>query len=420
MKKYFILAAVAATFAACSFDKDLGESSSQTITQEERVPLSIGAVYNANNPNSTTRSTTNNLQDNAIVASATSGVNMGIFIFKKNSFNVSSPTAEDYEKFNLTSSGLTVNGTTNTTDITTTNTLYYPGDKTQNLDIYAYAPYDDTYTTGPINTQTLTVSVKTDQSTDANYYASDILWGCVGDGTNSGNVTATGNNSNASINAANYKTAKENTANHNPQAGYTTGSTPSVIIPMFHKGAKIKVKLTPNGMPITKLQGATVQFYVNGSDTSTPSTTTLKLSDGTITSITSGATLAPITLTSKLGYKPDGTTLLTTSDANANGDNGVINDSETPAKMKTYVCSGIILPQALAAGNDLIKITLASSEGSTVYLYKIPTTGSPVTSFVAGKVYTYDIAVKVDGLTLTTTVADWDPQTGDTGDATLQ
>lgn len=420
MKKYFILAAVAATFAACSFDKDMGESSSQV--QEERIPLSIGAVYNASSPNTTTRSTANNLQDDAIVASATSNVQMGIFIFKDANFALSTPTAEDYERFNLSSSGLSVNGTTNTTDVTTTNTLYYPGDKTQKLDIYAYAPYNSSYTSGPINTSTLTVSVKSDQSSNENYYQSDILWGCVGKSTNGGSETASGNNSNAEITAANYKTAKDNTANHTPTVGYTSGSTPSVIIPMFHKGAKIKIQLTPNGMPLSKLLGAKVEFYVNGSNTTTPSTTTMDLSTGVVTSITAQSDIAPIIFTNKLGYKPDGTTPLTASDADTDGNKGVINDSETPAKMKTYVCSGVILPQTLTIGNNLIKITLDSSQGSTVYIYKIPTTGTPapVTTFVSGKVYTYNIGVKVDGLTLTTTVADWSSEPGDTGNAVLE
>ena len=231
MKKYFFLAAAAAMMlSACSNDLDNGQN-------DGPVPLTISATNMVGVPNISTRSNVNDIQATQLDAASTAVT--GLFILKKTGTALASP-ALSYEKWNLASNGYSANTTnpTTNTNISTSSTLYYPDSKTQNIDIYAYTPRDASYSGTDISTASVTVTIQADQSTKANYLLSDVLWGCVGNGTNSGNVTATGNNSNAAINAANHAAAKTAAT-----AGYVTG-TQEVIIPMFHKASKIIIKIT--------------------------------------------------------------------------------------------------------------------------------------------------------------------------------
>ncbi|MEA5128668.1 MAG: fimbrillin family protein [Proteiniphilum sp.] len=72
----------------------------------------------------------------------------------------------------------------------------------------------------------------------------------------------------------------------------------------------------------------------------------------------------------------------------------------------------IIVPQTIAAGTKLIEVTLAS--GGTLH-YTVPTGG---VTFAKGEVYNYAITVNLTGISLTTTIAPWQP-VGETGIAEM-
>ena len=396
MKKYFILAAAAAMFAACSNDND----PSQGETQNERTPLKIGAAYSASG---TMRSSTIGLQDNAAVDMTGNTAGIGFYILESGKTTTQTGAA-DYEQFNIASTSLTVNTpSTNYTKVAFSNTLYYPNDKTQGIDIYAYSPYSASApnNTKDISSDLLTLTTSATQTYDANYYANDFLWGCVGSGTTSAAQTRAGSGSSASITAANYKTATTSSA-----TGFVSG-TGEVIVPMVHLGSKIIVKVVTDGsLNVSNLAGATVKFYADYM------TGDLKISEG---SVTLGSKTAHTAITlGKLGYS-DNSTVIAASEGDANGTKGVVGDG---TNITGYTCAGVILPQMIdATSTSLIEIILSNG---TTYAY------SPSAShtFAEAKKYTYTITVKASGLTLTTTVADWTDGTsslsdGGVGNATL-
>ena len=440
MKKYFILAAVAATFAACSFDKDLGESSSPTsVLPEERVPLDLGYSLGGLTTSGTTRGNFSDVQNTTVLngekeSDATTEVknNIGLFILKESA----TTTTESYEQLNLTSSSLTTNDPTNNYyGINTTSSLSYPENKSQKLDIYAYAPFiSGTWTTGTdnITTKKISFTTETNQTTKANYMASDVLWGCAGTGTyvaaaaTSGPynyLSKTANNNEISADA--FMTAKGQTQGQQNGAYYTTNNAPvtaPAIIPLLHRGSKIIIRLKASGMELAKLQNAEVKFYVD------KTTGELDISDGSF-STTGTETPTAITLTDRLGIKA---TVPNAGDAV--DDEGKITESG----IDYYVCSAVIIPQKnwKANGDDaatspttkgasnIIEIDLYSdnrahgtSSNTATYGYK---TGLEAITYESGKVYTYTITVTASGLTVTTTVADWETGSSGTGSAVLQ
>jgi len=422
MKKYFILAVTAAMMSACSSSDDVSQSAN------ERLPLKVGTTYDfVEGPKVTTRSTDQSLQGAKVAADATN-VKLGLFILKDgNTSKTTTPATLDYEYWNIVSTGLTDNSENSAqyTDVAVTENLVYPSDKDQGINIYAYAPYvaSTTYTATNIDGSTsankITLAVESDQSTNANYLKSDILWGCIGENSKGKTTypTTLQTTSGVIINGTKYLASKTTA-----EAGFmkiTSTSDAYVTVPMLHRGVKFVVKLGTSGMDISALKEATVKLYTLGLST------TMDLATGTIDKVTSGTSTA-VTLTDKLGYTP---TDATTSDAELTiadkGDNsgatGVITDNATaPAteKITKYVCSGVVVPMTLSStgGDKLFEITL---KNGSVYAYKTPTT-SPIYDFDAGKVYTYDITVKASGLTVTTSVKDWTPIAGETGNAVLQ
>ena len=396
MKRLFILASAAALFAACSVNDGLNPG-----LDTERVPLTISVSDALSAPVVGTRSNVNNIQSTVLDPASTAQI--GVYVLPAG--QTASTPAQEYMAWNAEQLEYVAHGSY--TDVTIDGSLYYPASKTQKVDIYAYVPKGNDVSSN-ISTETTNVAIQANQSTKANYLLSDVLWGRVGDGT--GDETASGNHSNAPINAANHLAAKAGTATN----GYVT-TTGEVIIPMFHKAAKIIVKITPVGMDVARLKGATVKFYVNGTNTTTPIVSTaLNVSSGAITALIPAATpvIAPMVFTDKLGKdESDGDIPASASDGN--GTQGAIGDGST---ISGYACSGIILPQTLKKGNTLIEIVLSDN---TTYAYKIPTEGSDIT-FASGNVYTYTIAVTASSLTLTTTVADWNAGSSISDSATLQ
>ena len=472
MKKLFILTAVAATFTACSFDKDLGESSSQSIAPAEQIPLTLGYSMGVVNQPAVTRGNFNGVQSDYILNGGTDKESdgttevkntLGLFIIKEG--GKSATTGEAYERFNLPSVTLNSNDPTNKftliNSVTSGKELVYPENKTQKIDIYAYAPHSSTASVSDITSDLIEIDTKDNQTLKADYMASDALWGCAGTGTYiqaAAATTGTGGpyeklKGTASQNASNkneisaqyYKIVKDNKTISTPisytqlgssqQSGayyftynISTGHSADVIVPMLHRGSKIVVNLYASGMELAKLQNAVVKFYVDYTKGE------LNISNGDYKEKTGEtATRTAITLTDRLGIEatlPD--------DGTGNAPSGTVteegkftNTTLTPNK-DYYTCSAVIIPHKNWTANgdnaassptnkgtkNIIEIELYSdarehdtSTGSSgksqltaTYGYK---TGEEAFTYEAGKVYTYDITVKASGLTVTTTVSDW-------------
>ncbi len=76
----------------------------------------------------------------------------------------------------------------------------------------------------------------------------------------------------------------------------------------------------------------------------------------------------------------------------------------------------IVVPQEVSAKADFIKVALAN--GGPTFTYKIPD-GSAL-PLASGKVYKYNITVKSTGLSVSSSITDWDATAGtSTGDATM-
>lgn len=198
-----------------------------------------------------------------------------------------------------------------------------PATTTETVDIKAWAPF----AAAPSGTQ----SIKTDQSSEDDYKASDYLYGS--------------------------------------RTGIVNGDISSPILITFkHMLAKINVNVSTT-IPTMNIQGAEVTF----GDAGTPNIIkdyTVSNTDG---SITPGTTTAAITLTKNLA-----------SDGK---------------------CACIIVPQTVSGKIFNVKV------GTTDYEYSMPL--STTKAYDAGKVYTYNVAIRTDGtlIVLNETITNWDPQT---------
>lgn len=475
MKKYFILAAAAIMISACSFDHELEyDGSGTTTTPEGSIPLTLGYSMGTGISTSTTRANTADLQKNAIDAANTNMI--GLFVLKSVDGTTPVNTAsETYERINFpTTQVLTGNpaagyalAKVNPTP-TAADALVYPEDKSQKIDIYAYSPYisNTDNTTGAsyipasfgtknatsklyegnISTHEITFVTKTDQTEKADYYLSDVLWGCAGTGKYVSDAATNANGAykllewadpsnpmsfltsanNNEISANKYLEVKKNDANSDDTPDFTSdtrvgayyfkysSSDADVVVPMLHRGSQIIMNITTSGMDYKKLQNAEVEFYVDYLSG------TLNISTGAFTPITTPAASGgkKILLTTHLGIEePAAATSVIQEGEYESGGTGTGVDG--------YTCSAIIIPQTITEANGgtgtnqgkepIIKIKLKDDtskgaiNGSTVketatYSYK---TGEAATEFKSGKKYIYNIIVKASGLSVTTSVQDW-------------
>ena len=204
--------------------------------------------------------------------------------------------------------------------------MYFPEDGSA-VSVYAYAPYNSAWTGKLATAQTFTV--QTDQSTDANYLASDLLRG-VPAGTNS-----------------------------------FTSENPKVALAFTHKLSKLNITLktaskddssseastqadTEATETTVDLKGATVEIL------NTKPTATLKVDDGTL-----GA---------------------------ASGTAVSIKAATFAKDAAAFDASVIIVPQKVAQGTEFVKITLAN--GTT----HVASLGTEV-EFATGKVYTFTVTI---------------------------
>lgn len=291
MKKILLLALVAATLTACSSDSEAPQA---PVASKQPIVLGTGMP--------TMRSNKQDLQKTELEA----GTTVGVYIYFKDAQTTN--TTYNYGYKNI---AYTVSGTQGDLTITDTDKQpYYPDVKTQNIDIYAFAP--QVYT-GTAELSTLTAqdvfTTKADQTAEADYRASDFVWGKLAD-----------------------------------RSAPTTAGTKQEIT-MDHMLSKVNINIAAgDGVNYSSLSGAEIKL--NG----------VKL-EGTINFTTGAVSLSSAaTNTAK-------TVTLTTSTS----DTGKLADTTTDC----YTSSAVIIPQDIAAANDFIEIKL--SNGST-YKYKTTAT----------------------------------------------
>lgn len=209
-----LLAAVAMTSVFTSCSNDEGESLNN-VAQPKQLTLKSQV--------SLTRSTSQSLQTTQIA----SGVKVGAYVVQG-----TTPTS------NGNNVQLTADGLGNFTG----GAMTWPTEGSVN--IYAYAPYSSSYTLSGANA----FSIQTDQSSDANYLASDLLYGVP-------------------------------TAN-NPVSETSDGTVPMTFA---HKLTKLNINITNNNTEVD-LKGATVKVM------NTLPTTSLTLTDGSIAAASGSAT----------------------------------------------------------------------------------------------------------------------------------
>lgn len=212
------------------------------------------------------------------------------------------------------------------------------------VNIYAYAPWKD----GLSLDGNYAFSIQQDQSTDENYLASDLLWG---------QPMKLKTDDSGDYESANpVKRTKEN-----------------VNVTFKHLLSKIQIELTPEaGLTAKDFRGATLTIL------NVKHSTSLILAEGTI----SEASGDPFDVTAATYEDKEGLT----------GEN--------------LKAAAIVVPQTIAKGTKFLKVTLKS--GGELY-YTLPS-GADDADLVlkSGKIYKYDIKVKLTGLTVTSQITDWE------------
>lgn len=327
MKNYFILATALLLMTACS--KDSSENSPEN---NAPVPILLGTSLEVN-----TRSNSQTLQATELA----DGTSVGVYIYH-NGTTTSASTSYGYKNLAYTAG----NATGDLTLVTASDQPFFPQDKTKTIDIYAFAPRTGVYTsTAELSTLTAENAFTTtaDQTTDANYRASDYVWGKA--------ATVT----------------------------YATATTSSITIPLKHKLSKVNINIAPGtGMTLTQLAHARIALngvILNG---------TVNFTTGAVT--TSGTTTSSVILTSSASTSA--TTTFTSGTTN----------------YTACTSSAVIIPQTIAASNSFITVELWNGSSYTAP-FNVTTTST--TTFAAEKVYTYNIIVNSQGLTLTTNIDNW-------------
>lgn len=343
MKKYLLIPAALMLLASCSNDTDIKTESSTT--KEAPVPIRLGSSMQV-----ITRSNSQTLQATELVKDAT----VGVYIYE----NGTTTTTNGYGYKNLAykvkdpaSAGVT---TGDLELVTAAAQPYFPELKTKTLDIYAFSPRTNVYTsTGELGTLTAQNGFTTESNqTDADkYYASDFVWG-----------SKTG-------------------------VTYNDANSGDIEIPLKHKLSKVNINIAPGtGMTLDKLDKA--KITLNG-----------VVLDGTVNFTTGAVTTNGTTTNSVILSEHVDKTVTTTF------------NTTTPAATHTAcTSSAVIIPQNIAASTSFITIqlwdaTANSGAGDYTSTYNVSTTA--ITTFAAETVYTYNILVNTQGLTLTTSISDW-------------
>lgn len=310
---------------------------------EDLVPILLGTSFSADA--ATTRTESTNYQATELI----DGSAVGVYIYKTGNKD------KDTDSYGYHNIAYTSNSTSEAGDlslVTAADQPYYPSLKTQKIDIYAFSPRSITTATTKLSEQTaVSFDITADQSSDANYKASDFIWGA----------------NTSTVNAESNRNSK-------------------VAVPLQHMGSKIIVNLREGYSMGGKLVGANVKIN------NVRNTGTVDLTDGSMDVNTSAST-AHVVLKSSLSAST--TTSLTGFESVTYSDG---------ASHYIYQTAGVIYPQANVSKSNFITITL-SDTGPTAYNCTID--GSGTQTFAAGKVYTYNITVNATGISLTTSIDDW-------------
>lgn len=363
MKNYLVIATSALFLAACSTD-----SMEEKLEKQVLVPIQLGTTLQV----STTRSNAQDIQSTELVDQAT----VGVYIYH-NATTTSATTKYGYKNLaykaenpNPASAAVTPG---DLTLVTAANQPYFPDDKGKTIDIYAFSPQ---IYTGTDELSTLTAqdvfATKPDQTSDANYLASDFVWGTAA--------------------AVTYSVA--------------SSTTSRIPITMEHMLSKVNVNIAPGtGMEgsstdiLSKLHGVKVTLNK------------VKL-DGTVNFTTGAVTVRADNAGTSYTNTPTGVVLTSATDK--------AKKTTFTESSKTYnacTSSAIIIPQTLAKGTDtdpFLEISIPNGT-STPSVYKVKLS-SDIT-LDAKKVYTFNIIVNAQSLSLTTTITDWAAGTTTTGTA---
>ena len=367
MKKYLFITAAAMLIVSCSSDTSI-----EKVEKEAPVPILLGTSMQVN-----TRSNSQTLQATELAHQAP----VGVFIYH-NGTTTSATTSYGYKNIAYTAQNPDPAEATVTpgdlTLVTATDQPYFPEDKSKTIDIYAFSPRS-IYTTTTAELSTLTAqdvfSTKPDQTSDANYLASDFVWG------KASGVT--------------YATA--------------SSTTSRIPITLEHMLSKVNVNIAPgSGMEgsatdiLSKLHGVKVtlnKVKLDGTVNFTTGAVSLRANTGTYTNTATSVVLTNAT------DKTKNTTFKT--------DEGTVNEKTHTA----CTSSAIIIPQTLAKGSDIdpfLEISIPNGT-TTPSVYKVKLTADAV--LAAKKVYTFNIIVNAQGLSLTTSITDWAAGTTTTGTA---
>lgn len=216
---------------------------------------------------------------------------------------------------------------------------YYP-QSGAGVNIFAYAPRNASYASGISGSMSFTVA--SDQSTDAQYLASDLLWGqpMKEDPSSSGTYISAN--------------PVERTSN-------------AVGISFKHLLSKIEVTLKPgSGLTTEDFKGAKLTVL------QVKPTTALTMNSGTI--------------------------------ATASGNATEITAATYPTDSEpTLTASAVLVPQAITENTKFLKVHLTTG-GDLFYTVE----KGKGFSLESGKVYKYEITVKLTGLTVTSSIKDWE------------
>lgn len=171
------IAALATTMmTSCIYDNEndptVVQQQGQYSNDEVKIMASMGGT-------ASTRATYNLQSDNL-----DDWTKAGIFVYRttKTGPDNTAPSYVGYSNVKITSpaTAATAPSSSSPLELTPSKPLYFPSNNT-NVDVYVYAPYASAYdynsSTNPNPVTAMAFTVKEDQSTDANYIASDFVYG---------------------------------------------------------------------------------------------------------------------------------------------------------------------------------------------------------------------------------------------------
>lgn len=423
MKKNIIIMGISLLVGLTACDnglRDMVERAEPT-PMPTHTPLTVIAIDNTaagtTRTNGSDVQNQNGLNSDYQSASGDASRRVGLFVLKSGS-NTTTASESVYERMNVACNKATVFADTwNKLDYTT-NQLYYPDADAQPIDIYAYAPYKEDAQVADIsrNEDVIPFTLESDQTTTTNYVASDILWGCVGSGSNVTNSVTNSDgaynklgkttlNNNHEVSAQQYMYIRNTSSVGSGRVGGTayykeSESAAHAVVPLLHRGAKVIVRCTTRGMDFARLKNATVQLrlpHLKGK---------LKISDGSFTvDDTEEEGAKAYTLTSHLGITAPGST--TTEE-------GKVTDGVT----NYYECSAVVVPQTYTVNTDTYNMIEVDLYGKTTAHNDGTVTDNPMTAtygfhpahdieFKSGKKYLFTVTIAAEEMTVAVQVQDW-------------